>query len=58
MGSRSLEPGQSAGLSWVRQTGHQSGSNHEHKEILLWAPQSQQPLQGPLLSVAGLLPSR
>ena len=27
MGSRSLEPGQSAGLSWVRQTGHQSGSN-------------------------------
>ena len=57
-GRSSLEPGQSAGPSWVRQTGHQSGSDHEHKEILSWAPQSQQPLQGQLISVTRRPPSR
>lgn len=55
MGSRSLEPGQSAGLSWFGRQATSLGQTYEHKEILLWAPQSQ---QGLLLSVTCLPPSR
>lgn len=38
-GRRSLEQSPSMGLSWLRQTGSQSGSNREHKGIFPWAPQ-------------------
>lgn len=42
-GRRGLEPGQSAGQSWVSQTGRQSGGSCEHKGVLLWAPESRRP---------------